>query len=787
MIKTYLKIAWRNLRKNKGYALLNMTGLALGMACAILILLWVNDELQYDKFHAKYDKLYQFYENQAYDGQTFTFSAMPGPFAPAAKQEIPEIKYIARTDWRSRHLISYGDKNIYEVGLFTDPDFLKMFSFKVLKGDTSKFLKDPTSIIITDVMAEKFFGKQEAIGKTLKVNSDKPFTVVGIVQEPPLNSTIKFSWLASFKIYENRNEWLRTWGNNGIQIFAQLHDNASLASLNKKLYNFITNKDSSAIAKPFLLPMKDWRLRNQFEDGKQTGRGRIEYVRMFSIIALVIIIIACINFMNLATARSEQRAREVGVRKVMGAGRGMLIRQFFGESMVMSFAAVLIAALLVWLALPGFNKLVEKTLSFSFTNPVIWLGLPGIAILCGVVAGSYPSLYLSSFNPITVFRGSRAVRGSAVAYIRKGLVVAQFVISIGFIISTIIIYNQLKHIQNRQLGYSKDNVMIAPLRGNMNEHFAAIKNDLLATGVVENAAKANSRVLSINSSSGDFRWNGKDPSKQVLIALEWVSPEYISTMHMKISAGRDFYPDGNTDSSNVIVNETFARMIGKPNVVGEMLYRDDNTQLQIVGVVKDFIFGNLYKEPEPLVIFCQPSSVNAMLIRLKDRQEVSKATAAVESVVKKHAPAYPFEYRFMDEDFDNSFKSEALVGKLSRLFAFLTIIISCLGLFGLAAYTAERRTREIGIRKVLGASVSNMVMLLSKDFLQLVALASVLAFPLSWWLMYNWLEDYAYRINIQWWVFVVAGVLALVIALLTVSFQAIKAALMNPVKSLRTE
>jgi putative ABC transport system permease protein len=787
MIKNYLKIAWRNLKRNKGYALLNMAGLAMGMASALLILLWVNDELAYDKFHANYDRLYQFYENQTYDGKTFTFAAMPGPFAPAAKQEIPEIEYITRTDWGTRHLFSFGDKNIYEWGLFADPDFLKMFSFKVLKGDTSKFLKDPTSLVITDKMAERFFGKDDPIGKTLKVNSDRLFTVVGVVQQPPVNSTIEFSWLASFKIYEGRNQWLRNWGNNGIQTYAQLHENADPVAVNRKLKDFISNKDSSTIAKPFLFGMKDWRLRSEFEDGKQTGGGRIEHVRLFSVIALLIIIIACINFMNLATARSEQRAREVGVRKVMGADRFSLVRQFFGESMVMSFAAVILAGFIVWLALPGFNKLVEKTIEFDFSNPVIWAGLPGIAILCGVLAGSYPSLYLSSFNPITVFRGMRAPRGSAVSVIRKGLVVVQFVISIGFIISTVVIYNQIKHVMNRQLGYSKDNVMIIPLRGGMNEHFTAIRNDLLATGVVDNAAKSNSRVISLNSSSGDFRWNGKDPSKQLLITLEWVSPEYISTMRMQLAAGRDFYPDATRDSSNVIINETLARIIGKPNVVGEKLYRESGEELTVVGVVKDFVYGNLYKEPEPLVLFCQPSAVNSLLVRLKDGQDVPKSTAAVESVIKKHAPAYPFEFRFMDEDFNNRFKTEMLTRELSKWFAILTIIISCLGLFGLAAYTAERRTREIGIRKVLGASVTNMVVLLSKDFLQLVALASILAFPLSYWLMHNWLDDYAYRINIEWWVFVLAGGLAMLIALLTVSFQAIKAALMNPVKSLRTE
>jgi putative ABC transport system permease protein len=787
MLKNYLKIAWRNLKRNKGYALLNMAGLALGMACALLILLWVYDELSYDKFHKNYPQLYQVYENQTYDGKTFTFSAMPGPFAEHAKNDFPEIKHITRMDWGSHHLVSLGDKHVYEPGYFVDPDFLKMFSFELLQGDSAALLTDPTSLVITDEMARKFFGTENALGKTLKVDNDRLMTVKGIVRKPPENSSIKFSWLASYKIYEQRNEWLAFWGNNGIRTYLQLHEQADPALVNKKLYNYIYEKDSSTLAKPFLFSISDWRLRREFEEGKQTGGGRIEYVRLFSTIALLIVIIACINFMNLATARSEQRAREVGVRKVMGAGRGMLIRQFFGESIVMSFAAVLLAALIVYLVLPAFNTLVEKELTFDCTNPVIWAGLPGMALLCGILAGSYPSLYLSSFNPVTVFRGLRIGKNSIIVYVRKGLVVTQFVISIGFIICTIIIYGQIQHVKQRNLGYSKDNVLQAPLRGLMNERFSVIRQDLLATGVVENAAVSNGNAMTTNSSSGDFRWAGKDPTRQVLISMEWVSPEFLSTMKMELAHGRDFYPDAQRDSNRVLINEAFAKLIGRENPVGEILYRDNNEQFEIIGVVKDFIYNDMYKKPDPCVIFCEPRGVNNLMIRLKDNQDISKATAAIEAVLKKHNPGYPFEFEFLDEEFNQHFKTEMLIGKLSRLFALLTIIISCLGLFGLAAYTAERRTREIGIRKVLGATLSNTVLLLSKDFLLLVALASVIAFPITWWVMHRWLEKYAYRIDIEWWVFVVAGLLAVVIALVTVSFQALKAALMNPVKSLRVE
>lgn len=784
MFKNYLKTALRILRKNKGFSLLNLVGLSLGMACAVLILLWVHDEMSYNKFHKNYNTLYQVIENQTYEGKTYTFSSMPGPFVPAIKTEIPEIKYASRSDWGNNSLFTLGDKSIYERGYFVEPDFLRMFSFKLKKGNP-EVLNDPTSIIVTEEMAEKFFGKDDPVGKTLKVNNDKLYTVKGVVTTPPKNSSIRFSWLAAYKTYEERNEWLREWGNNSLISYVQLKDGANPAQVNKKFYGFIQKKEAEAIARPFLLSINDWRLRSRFEEGKPAG-GRIEYVRLFSIIALLIIIIACINFMNLATARSEQRAREVGVRKVMGAGRSMLVRQFMSESMVMAFAAMVIAALIVIAVLRPFNTLVEKEMEFSLGNPVISIGLPLLALVCGLLAGSYPSFYLSSFNPISIFRGMKIGKNSSVAIIRKGLVITQFVISIVLIIATIVIYQQIQHVKARQLGYDKDNVVMLSLRGNMNERFGTIKNELIATGFVRNAAKSNSRVLDLNSSSEDFEWQGKSPTMKVLVTTEWVSPEYISTMKMQLTAGRDFNPIAEQDSSNIIINETFAKIMGKENPVGEILDREGQ-QLRIVGVVKDFLYNDMYKKPDPLILFCQPSSTNRMLVSLKEGKNPQGAVAAIQAVLDKQNPGYPFEYRFMDDEFNKLFTSEMMIGKLSRLFAILTIVISCLGLFGLAAYTAERRTKEIGIRKVLGATLSNVVTLLSKDFLRLVAIAAVIAFPLAWYFMSNWLDDYAYRIKLSWWVFGLAGVLAVIIALGTVSFQAVKAALSNPVKSLRTE
>ena len=788
MFKNYLKIALRHIRKNKGYAFINMIGLSLGMGCAILIMLWVNDELQYNSFQKNYENLYQVLENQTYEGKTYTFGATPGKFGPAIKDELPEVKYATRSDWGNKVLFSVGEKSIYEQGYYADPDFLKMFSFEVIKGDTSKMLKDPTSVVITDEMSEKFFGKEDPIGKTIKVNNEKEYTIVGLVKKPPLNSSVKFSWLVAFKVYEDKNTWLQSWGNNGIQTYVQLKDGADIKNVNAKLHDFIAKKDTSAIAKPFLIAMKDWRLRNRYEDGKYAG-GRIEYVRMFSIIALLIIIIACINFMNLATARSEQRAREVGVRKVLGAGRGLLVRQFFGESIMMAFAAMIVAALIVFLVLPSFNTLVEKKLTFDLTNPVLWAGMPLLAIVCGALAGSYPSLYLSSFNPANVFKGLRIGKNSATVYVRKGLVITQFVISIVLIVSTLIIYRQIEHVKDRELGYNKENIIYTDLKADMNVHFPVILQDLKSTGVVENAALTNSQVLNVGSSSGDFAWQGKSPESQLLVSMNWVSPEFISTTGMKLVSGRDFYPDITSDSSSIIINETFAKIISKKDPVGDIIRRDKGKgkPYKIIAVVKDFVFNDMYKKPDPLVLFCDTSNVYTMLIRLKAKQDVQQQLTKVEKVIKASNPAYPVETRFLDEDFNNQFKSEMLIGRLSRVFALLTILISCLGLLGLAAYTAERRTKEIGIRKVLGATVGNVIALLSKDFLRLVGISALVAFPLAWWVMNKWLQDFAYRINISWWVFVIAGVLAVVIALLTVSFQAIKAAIANPVKSLRTE
>jgi ABC-type antimicrobial peptide transport system permease subunit len=607
-----------------------------------------------------------------------------------------------------------------------------------------------------------------------------------VIEDLPENVSFKFDWLAPFKIYLDQNDWLQEWGSNGIVTYVETDASvANIASINKKLYNYLDSKGEGFSAKFSIYPMNRWRMYDNWKNGKEV-EGRIKYVHLFSLIAWIILIIACINFMNLSTARSEQRAREVGVRKVLGAGKGKLIGQFIGESLIMALISALIAIGIVYLSLPAFNSLVEKKLVVDLVNPVHIFALLAIALISGLIAGSYPAFYLSSFNPVTVLKGLRIKSNGSAGFIRKGLVILQFSISIILIISTILIYQQINYAKNRDLGYNKENLVYLQLQGKMKQHFYAIKNDLLQTGVVKNASLSRSMVLQLGSNTGNFQWQGKDPNKQILITVEAVSPEYASTMGMHIKAGRDFYPDVKADSNNVIINETLAKLMGNKNILGSVLSHGDS-KYTVVGVMKDFIYNNLYSPSSPLILYSDTSSTNYLTISLKQTANLSSALAKVENVIKSDNPGFPFEYKFVDEQFDQFFKTETLIGKLATVFAILAIFISCLGLFGLAAYTAERRTKEIGIRKVLGASAKGLAGLLSADFLKLVTLSCLIAFPVAWWMLNDWLRGYEYRIQINWSIFLIAGLLALFIALLTVSFQAIKAAMANPVESLRSE
>jgi len=790
MFRNYLKTTIRNLWKNKVYGFLNIFGLAIGVTCAGLIFLWVEDEYSYDQHNAKKNQLYWIRENQAYNGKIYTFNATPGLMAPAMKTEIPGLANTARCTWDQTVLFSINDKAIYEHGAYADSSMFSMFTIPFVEGNPATAFNQLHSLVISEKMARKFFPKEgkpgydrNLIGKTIKVDNKEDYMVTGIFKDFPDNSSLKQSWFSPFQVYFDKNGWLKNWGSNGIRTYVELKPLTTTASIDKILYGYIQKRAPQAVARPFLFTMNDWRLRNEFVDGKQTGGGRIEFVKMFSVIAWIVLLIACINFMNLATARSEKRAREVGVRKVLGAEKKTLITQFVGEALFMSFLSVLLAVGFIFLLLPAFNLLVEKQLALGLTNPSHILTLIAIATLCGIVAGSYPALYLSSFNPVFVFKGLKMKSGSA-ALIRKGLVIFQFTISIILIICTIIIFQQVQHVKNRDLGYNKDHLIVLDAQGSVVSHFDAIKNQLLETGAVENASLSSQPMLEMGSNTDDYTWEGKDPDKKILITNDYVSPEYISTTKTQLIDGKDF--TSRADSNKMIINETLAKLITKGSAVGKII-RADTNKFEVIGVVKNFVYGDMYGASDPLLFICYPNWAGFLYIRIKANTDPENSIAKIENVMKANNPGYPFDYQFVDSQFDELFKTESLISKLSRLFATLAIVISCLGLFGLAAYTAERRTREIGIRKVLGASVTGIAGLLSKDFLRLVLVSAIIAFPFSWWAMHKWLQNYAYRIEINWWVFVLAGVLAMVIAVITISSQAIRAALSNPVKSLRSE
>jgi len=668
-----------------------------------------------------------------------------------------------------------------------------MFTLPFVQGNPTSVFSQIHSLVITQKTAIKFFGDEaNIIGKTIRVDNKQDYVVSGVVRDLPANSTLQFEWLMPFRLYFDPRPWLTSWGNNSLATYVELKPGVSPESVNKQLYGYIQKRIPEALGHTFLFSMNDWHLRNDFKDGKMTGGGRIEYVHLFTVIAWIILFIACINFMNLATARSEKRAREVGVRKVLGARKKLLIMQFIGEALFTAFISAIVALFIVLLVLPAFNTLVQKQLTLGLNNPYHLLDLLLITLVCGLVAGSYPALYLSSFNPAAVLKGVRLKSGGA-AFIRKGLVVMQFTVSIVLIISTIIIYQQIQHVKNRQLGFNKDNLLEMDLQGQMAPRFDAIKQELLDIGGVENVALADHSPLYGGNNTSGLNWAGKPADSKVLISMRYVTPEFMQTSGIKIMEGRNLTIIDSVQQgkqARALVTKSLEKLMGNGSAIGKILRGgSDTSSIVVVGVVNDYQYGNMNSDKSDPVIFlgATPQHANLMYVRLKSPDDMEKTLAAIQAVLKKDNPAYPFNYRFVDDQFNKMFSTEMLVSKLSRVFAGLAILISCLGLFGLAAYTAERRIKEIGIRKVLGASVTGITGLLSKDFLQLVLVSCVLAFPLAYWEMQSWLKHYEYRVDIQWWVFAIAGMAAMLIAVVTVSFQSIKAALANPVKSLRSE
>lgn len=786
MIANYLKFALRNLKNNRIFSVINITGLAVGLASGILILLWVADEFSFNRFHEKLPNLFLVLQDQHFeDGVTYTFEPTPGLLASSLKTEIPEVKNVCRTGWPGKQLVSACETAIYERCWYVEPSFFEMFTYPALAGDAVAAMTDVNSVAITERTARKLFGSAEgALGKTLRHNNVRDLKVAAVLRDVPSNSSFRFDVALPFAIYEKDNrEMLSKWSSNCVPTYVELYKDVNVPALNAKLENFIQTKESGAAAHIHAYPFSKWRLEGEFKNGKAEG-GRISIVRLFLAIGIFILLIACINFMNLSTARSERRAREVGVRKVMGAQRGGLIGQFLGEAMLMSFFSLVLALILVAISLPTFNRITEKTISLDFGNWQLWTALLAGGLLTGLLAGSYPAFFLSRFQAIRVLKGVQTNNGGG-SVLRKGLVVLQFSFSILLIIGTLVIYRQVEYAKNRPLGFSKENLISIPVRGDMGKTYTAFKQELMQMGCVESVSCGNDDLISFGSNTSGMEWPGKTKEQEFLVSIAPIGLDYVQTAGLKIKEGRDFSADFGSDTMGLLLNEAAVRRMGLKNPVGTVITWD--TARTVVGVVEDFVYNNPFAKPEPLVFFLNRQYVSNFFVRFKNDPQWRAKLDQIGQVFKKHNPAYPFDFKFVDDEFNRNFQSIELLGKLANIFGGLAIFISCLGLFGLSAFVAERRKKEIGIRKVLGASVANIWFFLSQDFLKPVAIAFLLAIPVAWWSMSHYLQRFEYRVDLSWWIFALAGAVAVAIALLTVSFQGVKAALTDPVKSLKSE
>ncbi len=789
MLKNFLKVAIRNLWKHKGYSALNIFGLAMGMACSLLILLWIRDEKNMDNFHVKGDRLYSVFERQYYDGKISAGHFTPGVLPDEMKRVLPEVEMSCGANWDDNSTFQAGEKILKENGGEAGADFFRMFSYPLLAGTTASALATPSSMAISRKMAVAFFGSpQAAIGKTLRNENKRDMKVMAVFEDVPENVSQKFDFVLNWYAYLDDNDWARQWGNNGPATLLLLRKDADPAIFDRKIERFLDkyNKEQN---KNFHIRLGiqrfgDIYLHSNFVNGQLEG-GRIEYVRLFSIVAIFILCIACINFMNLTTARSVKRAKEIGIRKVVGAVRPALIRQFMGEAVLLAFFSVVLALLMVLLALPGFNGLTGKEIRYPYDSSSFWLSLMGLTLLTGMVSGSYPALFLSSFQPIRVLKGSLRF-SPATSWFRKGLVVFQFVLSIVLIIGTIVVSGQVNFIQSMNLGFTRENLVYIPLEGDLPGKYKLFKSAALQLPGVSEVSRLSNQPTDIENGTGGVDWDGKDPNNLVMFTQTAAGYDLVRTMGLKMVAGREYSPAYGTDSVGYLLNEEAARRIGYKDPIGKRLtfWGKKGT---IVGVVQNFHFNSLHDPINPLVIrFGEQVDYGNALIRTQ-AGKTQEALRGLEGLCRSMNPKFPFTYMFADEEYRKLYKSETMVHGLANCFAGLAIFISCLGLLGLAMFTAEQRTKEFGIRKVLGAKVSTLFSLLSRDFLVLVLVAFVVASPVAGWAMHVWLQKYAYHIGLEWWVFLLAGATAMLIALLTVSIQAIKVAMANPVKSLRTQ
>ncbi|HVU54465.1 MAG TPA: ABC transporter permease, partial [Puia sp.] len=772
MIRNFFKVAYRNLLRNKAISGINITGLAVGMASAMLIWLWIRDEIGYDRFHTNKDRIYEVWNRVRFNAsdKLSCWNTVSTPLARALEKDLPEIERAVRVRSQGTILLSVGDKKIMRSGTAVDTGFLQMFSFPMLEGDPAKALNDAHSIVLTERTAKSLFGNDDAMGKTIKLKDKDNFVVTGILKDIPHNTRFDFEYLLPWSYIKYGEGQDLGWGDNSISTYVLLKPHTSLASAQPKIRTLRQKYDEGSKAvkwELFLYPLDRWRLYSNFTDGVEDSGGIITFVKLFGIIAGFILLIACINFMNLSTARSEKRAKEVGIRKVVGARKGVLIIQFIGESVFLAALAGLVAVILVQVSLPAYNQLTEKHLTIDFNNIYTWIAFIGFILFTGLLAGSYPAFFLSSFRPVKVLKGTFR-KAHALVTPRKALVVLQFTFAIMLIICTIVVKEQIDYARERATGYNKDNLIYHFMTGDIPRNYALIKNELLSSGIATSITRTNSPLTERWSDGWGQNWEGKDPNDNTTFDRYLCDEGLGATAGLQFIQGRDFdlkkFP---TDSTGLIINESSLKVMKFKNPIGQRV-NDLGIDWHIVGVIKDFILTSPYEPTRPILICGAKSkfmTFDVVQIKLNGKNPTSANIKGTEAIFKRYNPDYPFDYKFVDEAYEKKFEGEQAQGTLAALFAGLSILISCLGLFGLATYMAESRTKEIGVRKVLGASVAGITALLSKDFIKLVIISFILAAPLAYWAMSKWLMGYTYHVGISWWVLAMAGFLSVMIAL----------------------
>ncbi|SEA15349.1 duplicated orphan permease [Arachidicoccus rhizosphaerae] len=791
MWKYFIKSVFTNIKRNKVFSFLNISGLAIGIAAAMLILLWVESQFSWNKQFNNLSQIYQVERHIPQNGEIKTTSVGPGPLAEEIKNKIPEITFAAPVATRGGLLVSDGNKHLYFDGKATNQDFFSIFNFHLLKGTLKNIFSHPDKIVVTEKVAKAFFGEGNPIGQSLKLDNETSYTVQAVIESLPDNMDFDFDILLPFDLNEPRFSWLKDWGNSSPRTFVSIAPNANVLKINKELRKALKGKQDQNFFS--LYPFKDMHLYGEFNSmGQPSGAGKITMVRLFSCIALAILLIACINFMNLSTARATQRAKEVGIRKVLGAKRRILIFQFMGEAIVYATISVLFALVIVRLALPSFSQLIGVPLLMQLFEPAHLFFIVGICLFCGLIAGSYPALFLSGFLPINNLRKQKINGAGSAGLLRKTLVVFQFSLSIILIIATFVIYRQIQFTKNRSLGFNQDQVLSIPHAEDIEKKYPHVRQSLLAINDVENVSMCTSTPYSTTRTTTNLYWKGRPESVKTTIAVNFASADFLRTLNIPVVSGTQFQPS-KTDSTAVIINEAMARQMGKEGKIGSLIQwgtEPTNDKYRIVGICKDFVHDDIHAlQPGPMVLIDDENGETgkSLYIRLRKETNIPAALGQIKTIFSSASPDYPFEYHFLDEEFDELFQAQTIKGNLSMLFGGLSIFISCLGLFGLTAFMAEQRTKEIGIRKILGASVFSILRMLSGSFLKLVFLAGLISIPVALLFTHNWLQQYPYRITVRWWLYGSAILLTVIIAATTIFFHALKAAKVNPVESLHSE